>query len=130
MVLQSSHLVFPRIAIVGDNFTGSGDLPTDDPPQSNITIVNSQIEISPEAFPEDVDSSYVLTLYSTPILFPVLPPEDTNESLFDVIADTQVIGFIIPQVPNVTNVTVKITLQSLQGRNGTVSCVCYSRILV
>lgn len=85
---------------------------TDD---TNITIVGSSIQVAADAFPDDMDSSYVLNLYSTPILFPVLV---LNESDFDLVPDTEVIGFSIVGEDNVTNTSVTITLQSLLGRQG------------
>lgn len=98
---------------------------TNDTIDSNITIIGSSINVSSEAFPED--SSYVLNLYSTPILFPILMPLDANESDFDLIADTEVIGFSIAGKDNVTNISVSITLQSLKGREGgNVSCFLFA----
>ncbi len=100
---------------------------TNDTIDSNITIIGSSINVSANAFPEAEDSSYVLNLYSTPILFPILMPLDANESDFDLIADTEVIGFSIAGKDNVTNISVSITLQSLKGREGgNVSCFLFA----
>ena len=88
----------------------------------NVTIVESSIAVSPDAFPQDTNGSYLLNLYNTPVLFPILQPDSVNVSAReDVIADTQVIGFSIPGQPNITNISVNITLQSLMGRVGIVS---------
>ena len=68
----------------------------------------------------------MLNLYSKPVLFPVLRPTDVNASDFDLIADTQVVGFSIAGVDNVTNTSVIITMQSLMARDGIVSRSVYA----
>jgi hypothetical protein len=116
------HTEENNINITETNITESEDQVTEPEPEPPVPIVNSTINISSNAFPKDVDSSYVLNLYSTPILFP-LRLEDTNQTT---IVDSEVLGFTIPRednVANVANVTVVITLQSLAARNGSVSCV-------
>lgn len=89
--------------------------------ESNITIVESAIEIPAEAFPE-MDFSYVFNHYATNVFFQVTPPEDMNASDYDIVADTEVLGFSIPEEPNITDLRmpVRITLQSLRGRRGEV----------
>ena len=94
---------------------------------SNITIVESSIQVPMEAFP-DSEFSFVLNHYATSIFFPLATPEGFNESEYEMVTDTEVIGFTIPEEPNITNLTdpVVIVLQSLRGRNGEVSYLCRS----
>lgn len=69
--------------------------------------------------------------YSTSVLFQVVKPDDVNESDFNLVADTEVLGFSIPVVPKVTNISmpIRITLQSLRGRREEVSRVQIDCIL-
>ena len=71
----------------------------------------------------DSSFSYVLNHYATNSLFQVAAPDGVNASVFDVVADTEVIGFSIPEQPIVANLStpVRITLQSFRGRSGLVS---------
>ena len=88
------------------------------------------IAIPPNAFP-DSNFSYVLNHYATSVLFQLAIPESVNSSEFNVIVDTEVIGFLIPEEPNVSNLSmpVTITLQSFRGRNGEVS-TCNSSVFI
>lgn len=86
--------------------------------------MQSTIEIPEDAFPDD-GSAFVFNSYSTNVLFQVVKPDNVNESDFTLMADTEVLGFDIPIVPNVSNLSmpIRITLQSFSGRKGEVSCV-------
>lgn len=84
----------------------------------NVTIVESEIVVSSDAF-DDMDSSYVLNLYSSATLFPILRPSDDNTSDFEnITVDSEVIGFNVVGNKSLTNISVIITLQSLEGRIG------------
>lgn len=89
---------------------------------SNITIIQSSIEIPVDAFSDFEEYSYVLSYYATNVFFQVTPPEEANASDYSIEADTEVIGFTIPDEPNITNLSmpVIITLQSMRGRSGKV----------
>lgn len=69
-----------------------------------------------------MDSSYVFNHYNGPMLFPLVMPDDVNASEFDIVADSEVIGFTIPgtTVLNLTSTPIKYTVQSLRGRQGKV----------
>ncbi len=90
-------------------------------PETNIEIVASRIEIPPDAFREP-DTPYVFNHYNEPVLFPLVIPDDVNASEFDMVADSEVIGFTIPGV-TIMNLSkpIKYTVQSFRGRNGLVS---------
>lgn len=91
---------------------------------SNVTIIQSSIEIPVDVFP-DSNFTFVLNHYATNVLFPLNSSEFNivNSSEFNIVTDTEVIGFGIPEEPNITNLNmpVKITLQSLRGRRGEAS---------
>lgn len=89
----------------------------------NITKVQSSIEIPLDAFPAD-DSAYVFNFYASSILFQVVKPDDVNTT-FDIVTDTEVLGFLIPDDTNITNLSmpVTITLQSMRGRNEKVTLI-------
>ena len=87
-----------------------------------LELVPSRIEVPPEAFgEEEVDSPYVLNHYIEPVLFPLLEPDGVNASEFDMVTDSEVIGFTIPGPP-IVNLSrpVRYTVQSLRGRRGEV----------
>ena len=81
--------------------------------------------IPPEAFPQDLDPSYIYNLYREPVLFQVVRPETMNASEFDLVTDTEVIGFSIPQNLTITNLSkpVVISFQSLRARRGLTVCI-------
>lgn len=87
----------------------------------NITVVPALIEVPVEAFPE-FEFSFVFNHYVTSVFFPLSRPDNVNESDYDVVTDTEVIGFTIPEEPNITNLSmpVRIILQSMRGRRGEV----------
>ena len=98
---------------------------------TNITVdiapVNVTITAPPEVFNVSSDEvGYVLTLYSTPTLFQVKTPEGVNNSEFEFVADSAVVGLTINR--NNTELTdltepVVITLQSLRALRGEVSII-------
>lgn len=77
------------------------------------------IEVPQEIFEdlrddEDEDLFYVVTLYNTPILFPVERPSGINASDFGLIIGTSVLGFTIPNKNTADlNVPVIITFQHI-----------------
>ena len=97
---------------------------------SNITIIQPMIQVPRNVLVQDEETSYILNYYSTPNLFQVVVPPNVNASDFNRTADTEVIGFTIPNY-NITNATdpIRISFQSLRAREGKVSPsidVCYS----
>ena len=91
----------------------------------DISPVNITIAAPPEVFNVSEDEvGYVLTFYSTPSLFQIKAPEGVNESDFEFVADSAVVGLTINR--NNTELTdlnepVFITLQSLRALQGEVS---------
>ena len=91
----------------------------------DISPVNVSITAPPEVFNVSEDEvGYVLTFYSTPSLFQIKAPEGVNESEFEFVADSAVVGLTINR--NSTELTdlnepVFITLQSLRALQGEVS---------
>ena len=96
----------------------------------NVTITQSTITVPLEVFMQgDEDVAFVFNSYNTPNLFQNVPPP--NVSNFSIIADTEVVGLTIPN-HNISNLSmpIKITLQSLSRRMGSVShAFCFNRII-
>ncbi len=86
--------------------------------------MNISIAAPPEVFNVSADEiGYVFTFYSTPSLFQIKAPEGINESDFEYVADSAVVGLTINR--NNTeladlNEPVSITLQSLRALRGEV----------
>ena len=95
----------------------------------NVTII-----APPEVFNVSSDEvGYVLTFYSTPNLFQVKVPEGTNQSDFDIVADSAVVGLTINRdAKELSNLTepVIITLQSLRARMGQVWCTIHLNLCI
>ena len=95
----------------------------------DIAPVNITITAPPEVFNVSEDEiGYVLTFYSTPSLFQVKTPEGVNESDFEFVADSAVVGLTINRNNvELTDLTepVVITLQSLRALRGEV-CVSFN----
>ena len=90
----------------------------------DIVPVNITITVPPEVFDvTDDEVGYVLTFYSTPSLFQLKASEGINQSDYQFIADSAVVGLTIYR--NNTELTdlikpVVITLQSLRALRGEV----------
>ncbi len=100
---------------------------SDDIFESNVSITIPQ-----ELF--NLSENLVFTTYRTPVLFQVVPPEETYSNVstpvetnstvsnYNITADTMVLGFSLPN-KNVTNLTnpVRITLQSIRAQQNKVT---------
>ena len=96
----------------------------------DIAQVNITITAPPKVFNVSSDEvGYVLTFYSTPNLFQVKEPEGMNNSDFEYVADSAVVGLTVNRNSTELNTLtepVVITLQSLRALSGQ---VCVSSIL-
>lgn len=88
----------------------------------NFTVADLPIYIT---IPREVlnkSQALVFTAYQTPVLFQVVPPVELNRSSYDFEADTNVLGFSVPDKTFVNlSSPVQITLQSFRTRQNLVS---------
>ena len=104
---------------------------TDSSSTVDIAPVNVTITAPPEVFNVSSDEvGYVLIFYSTPNLFQVKVPEGMNNSDFEFVADSAVVGLTINRdAKELSNLSepVIITLQSLRALSGQ---VCETLVLL